>query len=202
MAYTTKEIREKLPTGLSDSDKMALLIGYLIAAWAQCESIFFGLLACFIKGSEGQAQIAWLNINSSSARAYYVQRLAIASSLDRQIVHDIKQLVKDFKSLSKIRNMFCHAHYQGDPVTGDMIGLESFDLTDDERVFVMQKRKLDKALINECSEAIAGCSRLNDRLWVTLIAVRELTGSHHLTLPAELPAYLERRGVRPTNQHR
>jgi hypothetical protein len=191
MAYTAKEIRDGIPSGLSLSDQMGYSVGTLVMCYAQTEHLFFGLLSCFIHGQQGQPQIVWLNINNSTARAYLVQRLAIASALERPVVEEIKQHVKDFKAIGKTRNLFAHAAYRGDFKTGDMLGLESYDLVDDERIFVTHTRTLDQSLLNECVEAIAANSRLGARLWQTLVQVRELTGSQQLTLPEALPEYLE-----------
>jgi hypothetical protein len=191
MAYTAQEIRDSIPAGLSLSDQMGFCVGTLVMCYAQTEHLFFGLLSCFIKGDEGQPQIVWLNINNSTARAYLVQRLAVASSLERPVVQEIQQLVRDFKAVGKTRNLFAHASYKGDFRTGDMLGLESYDLVDDDRVFVTHTRSMDKSLLNECVEAIAANSRLSARLWLMLVKVRDLTGSRDLTLPEALPDYLE-----------
>lgn len=125
-----------------------------------------------------------------------MQRLAVASSLDRALVEQIKGHVKDFKSVTRTRNMFCHATYDGDYKTGDIVGLKSYELVDDERIYTTTERKLERSLINECVAAIVDCSNLHERMWPTIVTVRELTGASHLELPADLPAFLEHRGLR------
>ncbi|MGO8040835.1 hypothetical protein [Rhizobium leguminosarum] len=106
-----------MPNNLEIDDQVIYAIGALVVMWATAESLFWGLFNTFTakEGTETSA-VLWLSVKNTSSRIELIRNVA------RQHVSDdlckrINECARDFESVSRLRNIFCHAYYRGDPVS-------------------------------------------------------------------------------------
>lgn len=185
------------PDSLDLEDKLGYGIGALVMHWGSCETLFYGMLEA-LAGREGTdvGAILWLSHRSNRDRLDLIQRLAKARGLKPALVGEIVDLCARFKSVTRVRNFFCHASYRADP-QGNCLGVEGYQLTDEDIPLKLELRPLTKGLLNEIKCAVVDAITLHGDGWTLILKLRHELKSRLPALPPGLDEYLSRKGLPP-----
>ena len=178
------------PKGLNHEDQALLGIGHLVIAASTCEFFFFAILDCLI-GREGErhCEVLWLSHRNTSNRINMVLRVCAINRLDRKLLEEVRRCATLMKSISELRNFYCHARYIRNH--DGSVHLEGFDLKHDyenapDEMVETKTKIIKRRSINELKAAVNRA----EHLWVemTLVAhrVRSHTGALHVVLPEPL----------------
>jgi len=188
----------KMPAGLGLDDQIAFCIGNLVMAWANCESMFYGIFSCIAgKAGTDNAAILWLGTKSTKARVDIALQLIESSEVKDELKAEISHFAKEFDGITRTRNFFCHAYYKVDTVTLALSEAEAFAYDPRLKRYASNSRELSKATINELSDTIRRTVILNRDLWKPFLALRDQLNADHVPLPEPLPEFLRQLGPRP-----
>lgn len=161
-----------VPSGLCMEDQLMLCIGRLVAEWAVCESLIWGLFQSFTyTGREDSTTaVLWLSTRGTGAKVTLVERLAAASQISPQLLEALKSKTAAFGEITKTRNFFCHAWYAGDRESMELKQIESHKLRGDAAV--TEREEFTVATIEKASSAVIAAGNLSHELWAVLHDVR------------------------------
>lgn len=181
----------KIPDGLDLGDQLAFCIGNLVMAWANCESMFYGIFACVVgKAGTDNAAILWLGTKSTKARVDMTLQLIANLEIADGLKAEIARLAKAFDGVTRTRNFFCHAFYRIDTASMKLAEAEAFTFDRSLNTYKSKKKRITKATINELSDAIKQTVVLNHELWSPLLILREQLKADHIPLPEPFPELL------------
>src|SRR5437588_4983001 len=88
-----------------------MMIGGLIIAWANNESVFMAMIQALVTGAHHTATIIWHSHRTTHNRMQLLSQLAREQIRDATLNEEIQTAVKRFKGLSGLRNFYCHCSY-------------------------------------------------------------------------------------------
>ncbi|TAT98756.1 hypothetical protein ELH77_04100 [Rhizobium ruizarguesonis] len=180
-----------MPAGMDLEDQLAYCIGSLVASWANCESLFYGFIACIVgKAETGIAPTIWLSIKSTKARVDLTLQLLNAANVPQPLKDEISKCAELFDGITRTRNFYCHSYYRVDPSTMNLAVIESFSFDPRARTYRPDNKTLNKATINELVETVRRTYALNNSLWKPLLELREILQAQHVELPEPFPEFL------------
>jgi hypothetical protein len=148
----------KLPTpATSIEGEIIALIGRLIVQWANCESWLIKLLAVLLKSDIYRAEIIFYAITTSVTRRALLHRLFMVYVGDEKLRAKFSNILDRFKSVTEMRNKFCHAQYQFR--IPQYMASAKFGADFDGSQWII-KSNLDKNLLNELKQGIINCQNL------------------------------------------
>lgn len=172
-------------------DQLAYCIGTLVANWANCESMFYGILACVVgKADTGISSIIWLSTKSTKARVDLALQLLNEVEVPQPLKDEISKCAEVFDGITRTRNFYCHSFYKVDPSTMNLAAIETYSFDPRARTYRPHSKILNKATINELVETVRRASALNNALWKPLLELRGLLKAEHLELPEPFPEFL------------
>lgn len=161
----------------------ALAIGGLIIACANNESVFMAMIQAFISGGDHSAAIVWHSLRTATARMELLERLAREQLVEHaELVKEIKQCIKAFKGLSRLRNFLAHGTYNYDKdlylrsVTGMAFTEDGYPLTS-------ETKQIDRATMNEIAHGTVEFAKLNQRLWAVVPKIEDALGVRRVKIP-------------------
>jgi hypothetical protein len=185
------------PEGLDLEDKVAYAIGCLVMEWGITETLFYGVLEALAGRRDTEnATVVWLSNRDNRGRIELITKLAKVQNLGPVAPDEIVTLCKRFRAVTKVRNFFCHATYDAS-AGGELLGVEGFQLTDNDDPVGREYRPLSQGLVNEIVTAIQDAKRLNIDMWRFMPRLKAALGVQHPTLPPELQEYLDRVDPQP-----
>ncbi len=141
------------------------LIGNLVYAWANNESMFIYVLMILMNTDEASAAIVFATLNTTRARLDLVERLAKIKIKDRAVQKTLDRIIAQFNELTKIRNEFNHCMYTLNE-KGEITHTHTIRMQEVRGKFQLgQVRTMDDARINHLAEAIQGMTKLNRDMW-------------------------------------
>jgi hypothetical protein len=182
----------KIPQRLDDlDDQLAYCIGTLVAAWANCESLFFGIFASIVgKEDSDSASIIWLNTKSTKARIDTTLQLLHATAVSSDLKSAIEKLASQFDGVTRTRNFYCHSYYKVDPQSFELREIESYTYNREVKSYSPQTKLLTKATVNEIADTIRRTNDLNARIWPAFLSLRGELAAQHVSLPEPFPEFL------------
>jgi hypothetical protein len=179
---------EAMARGTADRRTTILaLIGNLVFAWSNNESMFIYLLMLLMETDEVSAAIVFATLNTSRARTDLVQRLAIAKIGDKALLKRLDQLVERFNDCTKIRNEFNHCMYSLNE-RGEITHTHSMRI--EERRGSLRlgtPRPMDDARIAEMVKTGNDLKQLNRDLWDFLPILERYMGARRAARAASSP---------------
>lgn len=177
----------ELPEVLTHEQKIMLCVGHLVAEWANCETLLRGIYVCLTGGASqtasDYAEVTWLSMVNVRARCDLLSRSVRASPLPAPYKKEAHRLLSRFDGATRTRNLYCHAHYVGDPDTLELVAIESYDATKDDRIIKTTRRSASGEMLAELKTAIRNCGEFSREAAGFLLALRELTGARFPELP-------------------
>jgi hypothetical protein len=177
------------PKGLGHEDQVLLGIGHLVAAAATCDFFFLAVLDCLI-GAKGKrhCEVIWLSQRSTYHRINMILRIAKINKLKPTILKDVEECAKLMRSISKLRNFYCHARYLNNSDIGGPIVFEGYELGSDYEDDTMDMvrvtaRPIKRRSINELIAAANRAENLSLKMVRVAHQVRACTGALHVELP-------------------
>lgn len=141
------------------------LIGNLVFAWANNESMLIYLIMLLMQTDQTSATIVFATLNTTRARIDLIQRLAKAKITDRAIAKELDSLIKRFNDATKIRNEFNHCTFaineRGEITHTYTLRIQEFK----DRLQLGTLRKMDDRRIKELLDAFTKMKQLNRDLW-------------------------------------
>jgi hypothetical protein len=180
-----------MPAGMDLEDQLAYCVGSLVANWANCESMFYGILSCVVgKADTSIAPTIWLSMKSTKARVDLALQLLNAVDVPQPLKDEISKCAEVFDGITRTRNFYCHSYYKVDPNTMNLAEIEAYSFDPRARTYRPHNKILNKATINELVEAVRRANALNNALWRPVLELRELLKAQHLELPEPFPEFL------------
>lgn len=144
------------------------LIGNLVFAWSNNESMFIYVLMLLMRTDEPSAAITFSTLNTTRARLDLVQRLARVKVRDREVAAGLDRLVERFERCTRLRNEFNHCMYTLDE-RGEIVQTRSTRLQETRRSLRFgSARPMDDERIQEMQEVAAELRGLNRDIWAFL----------------------------------
>lgn len=139
-------------------------IGGLVIAWSNNESVFLAILQALVGGSVYSAAIVWHSIRTTNARLDLISKLCREQIKDTEIISELDASIKAFKNLSSARNFYCHATYEYDADLF-LISATGVTLNQESHPININKKRLERAVINEITHATLELARMNAGTW-------------------------------------
>jgi hypothetical protein len=141
------------------------LIGNLVFAWSNNESMFIYIIMLLMETNPTSAGIVFSTLNTTRARLDLVERLAKAKITDRQIAKELDRLIERFNECTRVRNEFNHCIYV-------MNARGEISQTHSTRIQVTRSglrfgvvRNMDDERIREMLDTGEELKRLNRDMW-------------------------------------
>jgi hypothetical protein len=141
------------------------LIGNLVFAWSNNESMFIYIIMLLMETNATSAGIVFSTLNTTRARLDLVERLAKAKITDRQTAKALERLIERFNECTRVRNEFNHCIYV-------MNEHGEIAQTHSTRIQVTRSglrfgtvRNMDDARIQEMLDTSEELKRLNRDMW-------------------------------------
>lgn len=141
------------------------LIGNLVFAWSNNESMFIYYLMILMETDEVSAAIVFATLNTSRARTDLVLRLASAKIGDRRVHKQLEKLVDRFNDCTRVRNEFNHCMYTLN-AQGEITHTHAMRIQEGkDGLRLGTVRPMDDARIAEMIKAGDDLKQLNRDLW-------------------------------------
>ena len=177
-----------LPPNLTVEQQIVICVGQLVVEWAVCESILRGVYVAITGGTSSTArdfsEVAWLSTSNTNARCDLLTRATFAANIPETFKKEIKVTISHFKGVTRTRNFFCHAAYEVNPDTFELVAVEGHHLTLNEELVEFDRRTADKAMVHSLLTAITNCGRLAREGMGLVLALQSHLGAHFPELPA------------------
>jgi hypothetical protein len=161
-------IEAKAPLASDQRTYILALIGNLIYAWSNNESMFIYLLMVLLETDFDAAAITFVSLNTTRARLDLIRRLAKAKVKDRETVRMIERLMDRFNECTRVRNEFNHCVYHVDE-RGQITHTNMLRISETASVIeYATSRPLDESRIKQISATIKKLTKLNRDLWTFL----------------------------------
>jgi hypothetical protein len=183
-----KPIRIPVHGDIDHNAGIYLAIGSLIVHWANNESVFLAMLQTLI-GGDGRAagNIIWYSQRTTKARLDLFLRLCRAQVNDDALLREINQAARQFRGLTKVRNLYCHALYEYDEELR-LRRLMSITVADNGEPLRPEEKFFNRATLNELADAINKLAALNRNLWGLVQRLASALGAQHVRVPPLPPA--------------
>jgi hypothetical protein len=161
-------IEAKAPLTSDQRTHVLALIGNLIYAWSNNESVFIYLLMVLLESDFDAAAITFVSLNTTRARLDLIRRLAKAKVKDHDTIHKVERLIDRFNECTRVRNEFNHCIYQVDE-RGQITHTNTLRISETADVVGFASvRPLDASRIRQISTTIRKLTKLNRELWAFL----------------------------------
>ena len=169
--FTTLD--RKAAQGAKERTRTLALIGHLVFAWSNNESIFIYLLQILLRADFKGAAIVFVSLNTTRARMDLIRRLAKARVSDPELVKKVEKMIERFSECTKVRNDFNHCIYQLDEqgvITHTNVLRLKETKTDVE---FAELRPFDEKREREIQRTIRKLMMLNREIWEFLPVLQE-----------------------------
>jgi hypothetical protein len=141
------------------------MIGNLVFAWANNESMFIYIMMLLMETDQTSAMIAFGTLNTTRARIDLIQRLAKAKISDKATAKKLDTLIERFNDSTRVRNEFNHCIYTLN-ANGEISQTQSLRIQEVKgRLQLGTVRNMDDQRIKEMIETFAEMKQLNRDLW-------------------------------------
>lgn len=148
------------PEGLDLQDQLVFGVGALVIQWADCETAFYGILETLVgRPNSGVGIVVWEAVRNTRDRLDLVAHLTKAQSLPPALEVAVGDAVARFRSVSKVRNFYCHAEYQSDDA-GLITRIVSRKLIQEHEPLSLDSRPVGKGMINDIANTIRAAASL------------------------------------------
>jgi hypothetical protein len=152
--------------------KALAMIGNLVFAWSNNESMFVYVLMILLETDQNSAAIVFSTLNTTRARLDLIQRLAKVKISDPAIQSTLADLIDRFNSCTRIRNEFNHCIYNVNE-NGEITHTHTMRLHEVRgRLRFGERRRLDDARLDEIAGVIRQLRDLNRDIWDYLPRLR------------------------------
>jgi hypothetical protein len=162
-------------------------IGGLVVNWANNESVFMAMLQALVSGGEHTAAIIWQSQRTSRARLELVARLVREQVSDPALVNDIEQSMSQFEGFSRVRNFYCHATYEHDPIDGAILGAHGMTLSNEGAPIIFERKLFNRGTLNEIGDVSMRLAAYNRHLWNLVERLQATLGVQRVRLPVLPP---------------
>lgn len=171
--------------------RVLALIGNLVFAWSNNESVFIYALMLLLETDQVSAALVFGTLNTARARTDLIRRLAVAKLGEDLLRAELDDLVKRFDTATKLRNELNHAIYEIDG-TGAITHTHAMRV--EERrggVRFGATKPMDAARIRTMTAAVEEAKLLNRDLWAYLPRLE----AHMRARPPQAPDRLPTQGA-------
>ncbi len=159
------------------------LIGNLVFAWSNNESMFIYVLMALLDTDEPTAAIIFATLNTTRARLDLIQRLATVKVSDPATARALDGLIKRFNSATRMRNEFNHCMYAVN-AQGEITHMNAMRIQEGRGGLQFGSvREMNQQRIDEIVRVIEQLKELNHDIWEFLPRLRD-----HIRSPGMEPA--------------
>ncbi len=145
--------------------RILALIGNLVFAWSNNESMFIYLTQILLRTDLPSASIVFVSLNTTRARLDLIRRLAKARLDDEAMIKKIDKMIDRFNACTRVRNEFNHCIYQLDE-HGVITHTNVLRLRETKTsVEFAEVRAFDEKRIREITKTIKKLTLLNREIW-------------------------------------
>jgi DNA integrity scanning protein DisA with diadenylate cyclase activity len=158
-------IEAAAPASSNRRTHILALIGNLVFAWANNESMFIYIMMILMETDQTSATITFGTLNTTRARLDLIQRLAKAKINDKATAKELDALIERFNDCTRIRNEFNHCIYTLND-KGEISQTQSLRIQEVKgRLQLGTVRKMDDLRIKEMVETFTDMKQLNRDIW-------------------------------------
>jgi hypothetical protein len=144
------------------------LIGNLVYAWSNNETMLIYLIQYLMRTDETSAATVYATLNTSRARMDLVQRLARINLADEALLARVASTLKRLSLCAQIRNEFNHCMYEVD-AAGSITHTRSMRMVEKNgRPSLGERMALDDAKIAKVTRTTRQLQAINRDLWSLL----------------------------------
>ena len=163
--------------------RVLALIGNLVFAWSNNESMFIYLLMILLRTDLQSAAVVFMTLNTTRARLDLIRRLAKSKVGDPAMLRRLERMIERFNDCTKVRNDFNHCIYQVD-ASGMITHTSVLRLRETKStVEIDEMRPFDDKRIRELTKTIKALGLLNRELWALLPELDGAVAKQRQTLP-------------------
>lgn len=148
--------------------RVLALIGNLVFAWSNNESMFIYLLMILLRTDLQSAAVVFMTLNTTRARLDLIRRLAKSKIGDPLMMRKLERMIERFNDCTKVRNDFNHCIYQVD-ASGMITHTSVLRLRETKSsVEIDEMRPFDDKRMRELTKTIKSLTLLNREIWAFL----------------------------------
>lgn len=182
-----KAIEAAAPASSNRRTLILALIGNLVFAWANNESMFIYVMMLLMETDQTSATIAFGTLNTTRARIDLIQRLAKAKIADKATAKELDALIERFNDCTRIRNEFNHCIYSLNE-KGEISHTQSLRIQEVKgRLQLGSSRKMDDRRIQEMLDTFTEMKQLNRDLWEFLPRLEKHMGRSNTVANVTFP---------------
>lgn len=152
----------------AERTRLLSLIGNLVFAWSNNESVFIYLIQILLDVDFPSAAVVFATLNSSRARLDLARRLAKMKIKDQATVRTLEKLIERFDACTKVRNEINHSIFQvnesGQITHANVLRVKETKTS----VEYAEIRVIDAKRIKEIETTLKKLTALNHELWAFL----------------------------------
>ena len=145
--------------------RVLALIGNLVFAWSNNESMFIYLTQILLRSDLSSAAVVFVSLNTTRARLDLIRRLAKMRLADEAQIKKIDKMIDRFNECTRVRNEFNHCIYQLDE-QGVITHTNVLRLKETKTsIEFADVRPFDDKRIREIQKTIKKLTLLNREIW-------------------------------------
>jgi hypothetical protein len=153
------------PRSADRRTKVLAMIGNLVFAWSNNESMFIYILMLLLQTDQTSAAIVFSTLNTTRARLDLVQRLARVKITDPSVMSKLEGVIERFNQCTRVRNEFNHCMYSVNE-SGEITHTHAMKLQDVRgRLRFGEVKKMDDRRLDEMSDIVRDLKDLNRDIW-------------------------------------
>lgn len=161
-------IEEKAIRHAGRQNEILGLIGNLVFAWSNNESMFIYILMILLDTDEATAAVVFTTLNTTRARLDLIQRLAGLKISDLATARALNSLIRRFTSCTRLRNEFNHCMYTVND-EGEITHMHAMRIEEGRGRFQFGSvREMDQKRVDEILATIRQLRDLNREIWSLL----------------------------------
>lgn len=149
-------------------------LGQYVVNVSNNETLFLAILRILINGEENSAEMIWYSQKSTVGRLELVLRISRDQHPESLATEKLEQLAEQFKSLSRLRNFYCHASYTYED-DGNLNYATGATFRNIGTPIKITRKKITKGVINSIIDTMQKLTKLNGELWQLINDYEKLT---------------------------
>lgn len=167
MAKSKRPFEVPITGDLEHNLPIFTLVGQLVVAWANNETVLHAIYWGLLGGKRENAAVLWDSHSTSRKRVETILTLAAANVSDADLRNRIEGACSQFRSLSKLRNFYCHAMYNFEAETGKITHASLLSIDKDATPIAgVDQKRLDRGSMNNIKWTINALLDMNFDLWI------------------------------------
>ncbi|MTI17988.1 hypothetical protein E1162_12145 [Rhodobacteraceae bacterium RKSG542] len=153
--------------------RLFALMGNMNYCWSNNESMFIYILQYLMQTDEITATLVFGTLNTTRARTELVERLSGVKLRRKDMVRDLRRIIRVFNDVTKVRNEFNHAMFKIDQ-EGAITHTQTMRIQRKHgQLQLGEVKPIDDERVKQMQASITKMVRLNREIWHFLPRLKE-----------------------------